>query len=379
MLPVAEDNQNEVLQTEPGLRLKLGEASLAADKRGGLVTDEDLAMVVDDDTQAPLENTTDEEFDRPLGIFDFEIDQLPIVGRAVSVAIPQPDVIPENAVYRKYSRMVGWQDFAEDGTNTVASALAESGVCPQVGDAVYSGGLNAGDDCVQLTIVDGGLNDADGAANGSISDPGAISVLIPDTTPPEIVAPDSINIKSDTTISSSDEAVSAFLSGATCADDKDGERPVEHDAPTSFAAGTVTIVTFSCADAAQNTATTTASVTVTQLRVVGAGAEPSEEGAGCFIATAAYGSYLAPEVSALRQFRNGYLITNEPGRWFVSMYYEYSPAVAEIIRDNAILRGATRTVLTPIVWSVKSPWIVLFLLLGLIVGPLVYRRTSAQN
>ena len=179
MLPVAEDNQNEVLQTEPGLRLKLGEASLAADKRGGLVTDEDLAMVVDDDTQAPLENTTDEEFDRPLGIFDFEIDQLPIVGRAVSVAIPQPDVIPENAVYRKYSRMVGWQDFAEDGTNTVASALAESGVCPQVGDAVYSGGLNAGDDCVQLTIVDGGLNDADGAANGSISDPGAMSVLIP--------------------------------------------------------------------------------------------------------------------------------------------------------------------------------------------------------
>ena len=379
VLPVAEGNDNEVLQTEPGLRLKLGEASLAADKRGGLVTDEDLAMVVDDDTQAPLENTTDEEFDHPLGVFDFEIDQLPIVGQAVRVVIPQPEAVPENAVYRKYSRAAGWQDFVEDGVNTIASASAESSLCPQVGDASYSDGLTAGDNCVQLVIVDGGLNDADSAANGSISDPGAVSVLIPDTTLPEIIVPDSINIESDNAIDTSDETVSAFLSGATCTDDRDGELPVEQDAPASFAAGTVTTVTFSCIDAAQNTATATASVTVTQLRVVGAGAEPSDEGAGCFIATAAYGSYLAPEVNVLRRFRDHYLITNEPGRWFVSMYYEYSPPVAEIIRDNAILRVATRTVLTPIVWLVKSPWIVLFLLLGFIVGPLVYRRKLALS
>ena len=54
VLPVSEDEDADVLQTEPGLRLKLGEASLAGDKRGGLVTDEDLALNVDDDTQAAV-------------------------------------------------------------------------------------------------------------------------------------------------------------------------------------------------------------------------------------------------------------------------------------------------------------------------------------
>ncbi|NOY86334.1 MAG: hypothetical protein GXP52_03410, partial [Deltaproteobacteria bacterium] len=42
-------------------------------------------------------------------------------------------------------------------------------------------------------------------------------------------------------------------------------------------------------------------------------------GGGCFIATAAFGSYEAPAVRVLRDFRDADLLTNGPGKWFVAM------------------------------------------------------------
>lgn len=69
----------------------------------------------------------------------------------------------------------------------------------------------------------------------------------------------------------------------------------------------------------------------------------------CFIATAAYGSPAEPSVLLLRSFRDEYLLTNAPGRKFVELYYQYSPAAADIIRTNAFLKTAVRTVLTPFV------------------------------
>ena len=76
--------------------------------------------------------------------------------------------------------------------------------------------------------------------------------------------------------------------------------------------------------------------------------------AGCFIATAAYGSALHPKVNALRQFRDGYLMTNALGRAFVSAYYRASPPLANFIARHDWLRAGVRTLLWPLVWLAEA-------------------------
>ena len=90
----------------------------------------------------------------------------------------------------------------------------------------------------------------------------------------------------------------------------------------------------------------------------------SSGGGGCFIAAAAYGSYMADEVKILREFRDKYLLTNSIGRKFVTgFYYRYSPPVAKYIAKYELLKAITRIILTPMVYSIKYPFILAGILL----------------
>jgi hypothetical protein len=75
----------------------------------------------------------------------------------------------------------------------------------------------------------------------------------------------------------------------------------------------------------------------------------AQTGEGCFIATAAYGSYLDSHVQTLRDFRDSYMLTNPVGRSLVSTYYRLSPPIAEFIDDHPTLKPIVRVGLLPAV------------------------------
>lgn len=83
------------------------------------------------------------------------------------------------------------------------------------------------------------------------------------------------------------------------------------------------------------------------------GVYPEGGGGGCFIATAAFGSYLEPNVEVLRGFRDNSLLTNSLGTAFVKFYYRISPPIAEYISRYKGLRFVTRLLLTPLVYTLK--------------------------
>ena len=66
---------------------------------------------------------------------------------------------------------------------------------------------------------------------------------------------------------------------------------------------------------------------------------------GCYIATAVYGSYDAPEVMTLRRFRDETLRNSAFGRWFIRTYYRLSPPVAEKLKNAKRINAFVRSIL----------------------------------
>ena len=70
---------------------------------------------------------------------------------------------------------------------------------------------------------------------------------------------------------------------------------------------------------------------------------------GCFIATAAFGSDVAPEVDALRRLRDAAVGASAFARLAAELYYGAAPAAARVLRDTDVGRAAVRSPLRPLV------------------------------
>ena len=97
----------------------------------------------------------------------------------------------------------------------------------------------------------------------------------------------------------------------------------------------------------------------------------------CFIATAAYGSFLDPHVQTLRHFRDEYLLTNAAGRLFVEGYYRASPPLAAFIAQHDSARAMARLILTPVVYAVTYPVMALVMMVLVAGGIYRWRRSRA--
>lgn len=117
-----------------------------------------LTRVVTAGYATPVENTSatgggPSGYTMPLGLLRFNVNTGGAAAVTVTIAYDASTSIPTNAVYLKFT--TGWATFAG------------------------ATGLGDGDNVVTLTLTDGGPEDADGAPNGVIEDPGGIAVPIP--------------------------------------------------------------------------------------------------------------------------------------------------------------------------------------------------------
>ena len=83
--------------------------------------------------------------------------------------------------------------------------------------------------------------------------------------------------------------------------------------------------------------------------------EENERGGGCLIATAAYGSEMAPQIQLLREIRDNTVLQTESGTSFMTgfnqFYYSFSPVIADYERENPAFKETVKLALTPMLTS----------------------------
>ncbi|WP_333001898.1 choice-of-anchor U domain-containing protein [Vibrio coralliilyticus] len=147
------DSVHHLAYTETGLLFVLGDVPYV---NGQDFIGVSMDNIVD---HYNLSEQQDGDYQYPSGLFDFEVQQLRLAASA-QIVLRLSSAIPANAIYRKYIESKGWFTFVEDANNALASAASVSDDCPAPGNVSFKSVLKQGDDCIQLTIEDGGPNDA---------------------------------------------------------------------------------------------------------------------------------------------------------------------------------------------------------------------------
>ncbi|WP_016939859.1 MULTISPECIES: peptidylprolyl isomerase [Nitrosopumilus] len=77
----------------------------------------------------------------------------------------------------------------------------------------------------------------------------------------------------------------------------------------------------------------------------------TDENGGCLIATATFGSEMAPQVQQLRELRDNTLLATESGTTFMTtfnqFYYSFSPTIADLERESPLFKEIVRLSITP--------------------------------
>lgn len=102
------------------------------------------------------------------------------------------------------------------------------------------------------------------------------------------------------------------------------------------------------------TGTHTLQITGTEsVSDVDAAGNAASEDSGCLIATAAYGSEMAPQVQLLREIRDNVILRTQSGSAFMAgfnqIYYVFSPTVADWERQNPAFQAAVRAAIAPMI------------------------------
>jgi len=87
------------------------------------------------------------------------------------------------------------------------------------------------------------------------------------------------------------------------------------------------------------------------------GVNPDNIPKGCLIATATFGSELAPQVQFLREIRDNALLTTQSGTSFMTafnaFYYSFSPTIADLERQNPLFKETVKVAITPLLSSLS--------------------------
>ena len=85
--------------------------------------------------------------------------------------------------------------------------------------------------------------------------------------------------------------------------------------------------------------------------------QESEDGGGCLIATATYGSEMSTEVQQLRELRDNQLLNTASGTQFIGafndIYYSFSPIIADYERENPLFKEVVKIAITPMISSLS--------------------------
>ncbi len=86
-------------------------------------------------------------------------------------------------------------------------------------------------------------------------------------------------------------------------------------------------------------------------------AEARDNGGGCLIATATFGSELSPQVQQLRELRDNVVLNTESWKSFMTsfnqFYYSFSPIIADYERENGFFKEMVKIAITPLLISLS--------------------------